>query len=92
MAAHEDESDFPIEHHLSTTKDADNTTEKEQAQLAGLADQQRARPRKEGLAQEAAGNILGIPRFREDFGAPFNGDSAIPANWQSAFTGAPIAS
>ncbi|KAH8846466.1 hypothetical protein MCOR27_003678 [Pyricularia oryzae] len=54
MAAHEDESDFPIEHHLSTTKDADNTTEKEQAQLAGLADQQRARPRKEGLAQEVS--------------------------------------
>ncbi|KAI7921126.1 hypothetical protein M0657_006222 [Pyricularia oryzae] len=57
MAAYQDESDFPIEQHLSTTKDADNTTEKEQAQLAGLADQQRARPRKEGLAQEAAGTF-----------------------------------
>lgn len=58
MAAYQDESDFPIEQHLSTTKDADNTTEKEQAQLAGLADQQRARPRKEGLAREVSHTLF----------------------------------
>jgi hypothetical protein len=41
---------------------------------------------------QAAGNIIGVPKFRQDFGHPYNGDYVIPANWQSAFQGAPVAS
>ncbi|KAI6379171.1 hypothetical protein MCOR25_002047 [Pyricularia grisea] len=116
MAAHKQEDDFTIEQRLSNAQeDAADATEKEQAQLAGLANQQEhdlgkwASLKKYPISclwcayavwlvllvsfeNQAAGNILGIPRFREDFGAPFNGDFVIPANWQSAFSGAPIAS
>ncbi|KAH8168536.1 sugar transporter domain-containing protein [Sarocladium implicatum] len=41
---------------------------------------------------QAAGNIISVPRFREDFGEPYDGDYVIPAEWQSAFQGAPVAS
>ncbi|KAI9155738.1 Alpha-glucosides permease MPH3 [Paramyrothecium foliicola] len=41
---------------------------------------------------QASGNILGIPRFREDFGHLYNGKWTLYANWQSAFSGAPMAS
>ena len=40
---------------------------------------------------QAAGNVLGIPRFRQDFGHLHEGDYVIPGNWQSAFSGAPLA-
>ena len=41
---------------------------------------------------QASGNILGIPEFRKDFGGSFNGIYVLPAKWQSAFSGAPVAS
>lgn len=41
---------------------------------------------------QAAGNIIGIPEFRKDFGSPYNGDYVLAAKWQSAFQGAPVAS
>ncbi|KPM45283.1 hypothetical protein AK830_g1277 [Neonectria ditissima] len=41
---------------------------------------------------QASGNILGIPRFREDFGYLHDGTYVLHANWQSAFSGAPMAS
>lgn len=41
---------------------------------------------------QASGNILGIPRFREDFGYLHDGKYVLHANWQSAFSGAPMAS
>ena len=41
---------------------------------------------------QAAGNILGIPQFRQDFGYAFDGTYVLSAKWQSAFSGAPIAS
>lgn len=41
---------------------------------------------------QASGNILGIPEFRKDFGTLFNGDYVLSAKWQSAFSGAPVAS
>ena len=41
---------------------------------------------------QASGNILGIPEFRKDFGAYYNGNYVLSAKWQSAFSGAPVAS
>jgi hypothetical protein len=35
--------------------------------------------------------VLGIPRFRQDFGYAFQGDYVLPADWQSAFSGGPAA-
>ncbi|KAJ9647925.1 hypothetical protein H2199_001701 [Coniosporium tulheliwenetii] len=41
---------------------------------------------------QAAGNVLGIPQFRKDFGSFYDGDYVLDANWQAAFNGAPVAS
>ncbi|KAF9878323.1 MFS hexose transporter [Colletotrichum karsti] len=41
---------------------------------------------------QAGGSILGIREFRKDFGSPYNGDYVLPAKWQSAYSGAPVAS
>jgi hypothetical protein len=41
---------------------------------------------------QASGNILGIPEFRKDFGSYYDGNWVLSAKWQSAFSGAPIAS
>lgn len=41
---------------------------------------------------QASGSILSIPKFREDFGYLYNGSWTLHANWQSAFSGAPLAS
>lgn len=41
---------------------------------------------------QASGNILGIPKFREDFGSLVDGNYVLDPNWQSGFTAAPIAS
>lgn len=41
---------------------------------------------------QAAGIILGIPEFRKDFGVLYNDEYVIEAEWQAAFTGAPVAS
>lgn len=41
---------------------------------------------------QASGNILGIPRFRKDFGSLVDGQYVLAANWQSAFTASPVAS
>jgi hypothetical protein len=41
---------------------------------------------------QAAGNVVGIPEFRKDFGHEYAGNYVLDANWQSAFQGAPVAS
>tara|TARA_R110002003_G_scaffold351_21_gene19055 strand:+ start:637 stop:993 length:357 start_codon:yes stop_codon:yes gene_type:complete len=46
---------------------------------------------------QAAGNVIGIPQFRQDFGNPYTAADGttsyvIDAKWQSAFQGAPVAS
>lgn len=41
---------------------------------------------------QASGNVLGIPEFRKDFGFYFEGNYVLSAKWQSAFSGAPVAS
>jgi hypothetical protein len=46
---------------------------------------------------QAAGNVIGIPEFRKDFGNQFIAEDGtvsyvIDARWQSAFQGAPVAS
>ncbi|KAF4123885.1 Sugar (and other) transporter [Geosmithia morbida] len=41
---------------------------------------------------QASGIVISIPRFRKDFGDAFEGDYVVPAKWQSAFSGAPVAS
>lgn len=41
---------------------------------------------------QASGNILGIPEFRKDFGSFYKGNYVLSAKWQSAFSGAPVAS
>src|ERR1700754_3164053 len=40
---------------------------------------------------QAGGIVIGIPQFREDFGSYYQGNWVLPANWQSAFSGAPVA-
>ena len=41
---------------------------------------------------QASGNILAIPEFRKDFGSAYDGSYVLSAKWQSAFSGAPVAS
>jgi hypothetical protein len=46
---------------------------------------------------QAAGNVIGIPEFRKDFGHRFTAEDGsvsyvVDAQWQSAFQGAPVAS
>jgi hypothetical protein len=40
----------------------------------------------------AGGNVISIPRFRQDYGSPFDGNYVLPAQWQSAYSGGPAAS
>ncbi len=40
---------------------------------------------------QASGNILSIPEFRKDFGSYYDGNYVLSAKWQSAFSGAPVA-
>jgi hypothetical protein len=40
---------------------------------------------------QASGSVVGIPRFRQDFGYLFEGEYVLQAQWQSAFGGAPVA-
>lgn len=44
-----------------------------------------------GFENQAGGAVLGIPRFRQDFGHRFGDDFVLPAAWQSAFNAAPAA-
>lgn len=41
---------------------------------------------------QAGGIVVGVPQFRKDFGSPFAGDYVLPAKWQSAYSGGPVAS
>jgi MFS transporter, SP family, general alpha glucoside:H+ symporter len=41
---------------------------------------------------QVGGVVIGIPRFRQDFGSPFEGNYVLPAKWQSAYSGGPTAS
>ncbi|KAL2838532.1 general substrate transporter [Aspergillus pseudoustus] len=36
--------------------------------------------------------ILSVPQFRKDFGYYYEGNYVLPAKWQSAYSGAPVAS
>ncbi|KAN0089452.1 MFS general substrate transporter [Hyaloscypha variabilis] len=40
----------------------------------------------------AGGLVVSIPEFRKDYGKPFKGGYVIDAQWQSAFSGGPVAS
>jgi MFS transporter, SP family, general alpha glucoside:H+ symporter len=40
---------------------------------------------------QASGIVIGIPQFRKDFGTYYEGNYVLPAKWQSAFSGAPVA-
>lgn len=40
---------------------------------------------------QASGIVISIPKFREDFGNAFDGGYVVPAKWQSAFSGGPVA-
>jgi len=40
---------------------------------------------------QASGNVLGIPQFRKDFGYEYEGGYVLSPNWQSAFSGGPVA-
>ncbi|KAH6986603.1 MFS hexose transporter [Ilyonectria destructans] len=40
---------------------------------------------------QAGGFVLSIPQFRKDFGSPFEGNYVLPAQWQSAYSGGPVA-
>ena len=40
---------------------------------------------------QASGIVIGIPQFRQDFGTYYKGQYVLPAKWQSAFSGAPVA-
>lgn len=41
---------------------------------------------------QASGVVISIPQFRKDFGSFFDGDYVLSAQWQAAFSGAPVAS
>ena len=41
---------------------------------------------------QAGGTALGIPQFRKDFGHKYGDEYVLPANWQGAFSGGPVAS
>ena len=41
---------------------------------------------------QASGNITSIPEFRKDFGHYYEGTWVLKAEWQSAFSGGPVAS
>ncbi|KAM0544487.1 hypothetical protein ACHAPJ_011781 [Fusarium lateritium] len=41
---------------------------------------------------QAGGIVIGIPQFRKDFGTQFGEDYVLPTRWQSAYSGAPVAS
>jgi len=39
---------------------------------------------------QAGGVVLSIPQFRKDFGSLYNGNYVLSAEWQSAYSGAPV--
>ena len=41
---------------------------------------------------QASGIVIGIPQFRKDFGYLADGSYVLPAKWQAAFSGGPVAS
>ena len=41
---------------------------------------------------QASGIVIGIPQFRKDFGYFADGSYVLPAKWQAAFSGGPVAS
>lgn len=41
---------------------------------------------------QVGGVVIGIPEFRKDFGSAFEGNYVLPAKWQSAYSGGPVAS
>jgi len=41
---------------------------------------------------QASGIVIGIPQFRKDFGYFADGSYVLPAQWQAAFSGGPVAS
>ena len=45
-----------------------------------------------GFDNQAGGLVVSIPEFRKDYGKAFKGGYVIDAQWQSAFSGGPVAS
>lgn len=45
-----------------------------------------------GFDNQAGGLVVSIPQFRKDYGTAFKGGYVIDAQWQSAFSGGPVAS
>ena len=45
-----------------------------------------------GFDNQAGGLVVSIPQFRKDYGKAFGGGYVIDAQWQSAFSGGPVAS
>jgi SP family general alpha glucoside:H+ symporter-like MFS transporter len=45
-----------------------------------------------GFDNQAGGIVISIPEFRKDYGKAFGGEYVIDAQWQSAFSGGPVAS
>jgi hypothetical protein len=45
-----------------------------------------------GFDNQAGGLVISIPEFRKDYGKAFGGGYVIDAQWQSAFSGGPVAS
>lgn len=45
-----------------------------------------------GFDNQAGGLVISIPQFRKDYGKAFEGEYVIDAQWQSAFSGGPVAS
>jgi MFS transporter, SP family, general alpha glucoside:H+ symporter len=41
---------------------------------------------------QVGGVVIGIPEFRKDYGSAFEGNYVLPAKWQSAYSGGPVAS
>lgn len=39
----------------------------------------------------AGSTVLGIPKFRQDYGFMYNSNYVLPAKWQSAYSGGPAA-
>ncbi|KAL2793654.1 general substrate transporter [Aspergillus keveii] len=44
-----------------------------------------------GFDSTASSAVIGIPRFRMDYGSEFAGNYVLPAQWQAAFSGGPPA-
>ncbi|KAL4914920.1 general substrate transporter [Aspergillus aurantiobrunneus] len=75
---------------------ADMVEHVEDQQQGYLADQEDSKLSKwdslKNFENQAAGNVTGIPQFRQDFGSFYGGNYVLDTKFQSAFNGGPVAS